>query len=322
MNGRGTGSRMRPVRWVRRHPVGAFVLWFLTVGQALAFAPVIARAAGTDLPTQPFLVASTLLGLLLPAVVIIRVVDGPAGVRELWRRAVDFRAGLASYALAVLGVPLGATAIAGGLLGAPAAPAGEWGSLLVTGLVLPLVLTFLPNNWWEEVAWTGFVQERLQRRRAPAVAAVLTGLLFAAQHVSLAAGSDLASAAVLMALFTVLVIPFRFLTGWAYHRTGSLALVGLLHAMGNAVAGGSGFHPGLLARLYPGEQLASMAHLLAFFLVGLVVLVLTRGRLGRRPAPVPAAVGPALAAPAPLGPAPAAPASARAATAAASGATC
>ena len=35
-------------------------------------------------------------------------------------------------------------------------------------------LTFLPNNWWEEVAWMGFVQARLQDRRGPVIAAVLT----------------------------------------------------------------------------------------------------------------------------------------------------
>ncbi len=80
----------------------------------------------------------------------------------------------------------------------------------------------------------------------------------------------------------MLVIPFRFLTGWIYNRTGSLFLVGLVHGMGNAVAGGSGFDTGLLAFLYPGQPIATMAHLLTFFVIGLVVLVATRRRLGVR----------------------------------------
>lgn len=269
------------VRFVRRHPLTAFLLWFFTVGQAIAFAPVIANASGADLPVQPFVVASTLIGLLLPTLVLTRIVDGPEGLRALWRRAIDVRAGLGWYLLAVVAVPLLAVGIAVGLLGAPAVGASELAPLLASGVLLPLALTFLPNNWWEEVAWQGFVQARLQRRRGPVVAAVVTGILFALQHVSLAAGNDLVSGVVVIALLAVLAIPFRFLTGWLYNRTSSLFLVGLLHAMGNAVTGGSGFHPGLLARLYPDQQVATMAHLFAFFVLGLVVLVATRGRLGR-----------------------------------------
>ena len=47
----------------------------------------------------------------------------------------------------------------------------------------------------------------------------------------------------MMGLLILVTIPFRFLTGWAYNRTSSLFLIGLVHAMGNAVAGGSGFGP-------------------------------------------------------------------------------
>ena len=269
------------VRFVRRHPLAAFLLWFFTVGQALAFTPVVANASGADLPVQPFVVASTLVGLLLPSLVITRIVDGPAGLRALWARAVKTRAALGWYLLAVLGVPVVALGITFALIGAPTGET-ELLPLLASGVLLPLALTFLPNNWWEEVAWMGFVQARLQDRRGPVVAAVLTGILFALQHIALVAGVDLVSAVVLMLLLVVLAVPFRFLTGWIYNRTSSLFLVGLLHAMGNAVTGGSGFHPGLLARLYPEQQVATMAHLFAFFALGLVVLAVTRGRLGRR----------------------------------------
>jgi len=66
---------------VRRHPLTTFLVWFFTVGQAFAFAPVVARANGVELLVQPFILASTLIGLLLPAVVITRIVDGPERVR-------------------------------------------------------------------------------------------------------------------------------------------------------------------------------------------------------------------------------------------------
>ena len=153
-----------------------------------------------------------------------------------------------------------------------------------SGLLLQLVLTFVPNNWWEEVAWSGFAQARLQERFGSAAkAALVAGPLFALQHISLAVAAGWPTGAVMMGLLILVTVPFRFLTGWAYNRTGSLFLVGLVHAMGNAVAGGSGFGAGFLPRLYPDQgMLVGLLHLVAFALIGLVVLAATRGRLGLR----------------------------------------
>jgi membrane protease YdiL (CAAX protease family) len=273
------------MHFIRRHPLTAFFLWFFTVGQAFAFTPVV---LDVPVPRELFIVASTLFGLFLPVLVITRIVDGADGLRALWRRTLQVRAGLGWYALALLAVPLLSAALVAGLQGPPAAPVA---AALAGNFALPLLLSFAPNNLWEEAAWTGFVQRRLQDRRGPAVAAILTAVMFALQHISLVAGTSLANAAVLMTLLAVLAVPFRFFAGWLYNRTGSLFLVGLAHAAGDAVAGGSGFQDGLLARLYPDSGLSTMAHLLAFALVGLVVVVATRGRLGlpRSPAPPPLA---------------------------------
>jgi uncharacterized protein len=276
-------------RFIGRHPLAVFLAWFFTVGQALAFTPlVIGDALG---PAQLFICASTLVGLLLPALVITRIVDGPGAVHTLLGRVLTLPAGIGWYLLALVGVPLVAAAITALVAGSPSQ--FSLGAL-VPHLLLPLVLTLLPNNLWEEVAWMGFVQARLQDRRGPAIAALLTGPLFALQHVSGVVGNGMVGGAVLLFVLTVLVIPFRFLTGWIYNRTGSLFLVGLVHGMGNAVAGGSGFDTGLLAFLYPGQPIATMAHLLTFFVIGLAVLVATRRRLGvRTPGPVPPVSTPA-----------------------------
>jgi membrane protease YdiL (CAAX protease family) len=264
--------------FVRRHPLGAFFAWFFTAGQAIAFIPVV---TDTPLPQHVYVVASTLVGLLLPTFVITRIVDGPAGVRALWRRTVHIRASAAWYATALAAVPLLAVVIAAAALGTPAglSPAAL-GATVAANLLLPLAVTFAFTNWWEEVAWTGFVQARLQRRRGPLVAALLTAPLFALQHISLAAGNSPAAAVLIMLAFTALTIPFRFVNGWLYNRTGSLFLVGLMHAAGNAVAAGSGFQTGFLAHLYPDDALALLAHQLAFAVLGLVVVIATRGRLG------------------------------------------
>ena len=80
----------------------------------------------------------------------------------------------------------------------------------------------------------GFVQARLQEWRGPLMAALISGPLFAVQHISLVFGNPVLVGALVMLIAIVLAIPFRFLTGWVYNRTGSLFLVGLLHAAGNA----------------------------------------------------------------------------------------
>jgi uncharacterized protein len=289
MNGTTTrprAPRSHPVTaLVRAHPVGAFLLWFFTIGQAFAFAPVIARGSGLDLPAQPFIVGSTLVGLLLPALVITRVVDGPEGLRALWAGVTRVRVPLRWYALALVGVPVATIALTVALFGAPGVTAGTLAAALGYGLVLQLLVSFLLNNWWEEVAWTGFVQARLQERHGPVRAAVIVGPLFALQHVSLAVGNGLVLGVVFMAAFALVAIPFRALQGWVYNASGSLFAVGLVHAAGNAVASGSGFDggAGLLTRIYEEPFVGSM-QTLSSAVLGLVVLAATRARLGRRAA--------------------------------------
>jgi len=276
--------------FVRRRPMTAFLAWFFTVGQAMVFAPIVARGYSVELPPQVFVVASTLIGLLLPAVVITRVVDGPAGVRLLWRRAVDVWVSARWYALALAGMPILATGLAIAFFGAPTADltAAALAWALVAGLGVQTVVSLVPNNWAEEVAWMGFVQARLQARTTPMRAAALTAPLFALQHVVLVVGSPLPMAVALMAFLIVVNIPIRALMGFAHNRAGSLFVVGLLHAAGNGVGAGSGFGAGFLARLYPDQPFVSLMHLLALAVIGLVVIAGTRARLGgtrRRPEP-------------------------------------
>ena len=283
-------SALHPVRranpvagFVRAHPLGAFLAWFFTVGQALAFVPVIGREVyGVDVPGQPFVVASTLVGLLLPALVITGIVDGPQGLRALWARAVHVRIPLRWYALALIGVPAATVALTVALFGAPQLTAATLASALGYGLVLQFFVVLLSNNWWEELAWMGFVQARLQERHGPARAAVVVGPLFALQHVSLVVGNSLVLGAVFMVALALVAIPFRALQGWVYNSTGSLFAVALVHAAGNAAASGSGFAGGggFLTRIYD-EPLVGSMQTLASAVLGLLVLAATRARLGR-----------------------------------------
>jgi membrane protease YdiL (CAAX protease family) len=262
--------------WITRHPLAAFLAWLFTVGQAIAFVPVV---ADVPVPRQLFVVASSVFGIFLPALAVTWIADGREAAFRFLRRLVQWRVALRWYVLALVGVPLVAIGLAWLLLGAPAdLSASVLADALVSGFALTLLLTFLPNNWLEEAAWSGFAQARLHRTHSAAVAALIIAPLFALQHLSLAVGNPVA-----LVLLAVLAIPFRMLTGYVWNRTGSLLVLGLLHAAGNAVASGSGFTDGFLRELYPDDlATAGSLHLFAFALIGIVVLATTRGRLGGR----------------------------------------
>lgn len=271
------GARTVVTAWVRRHPLGAFLAFFFTLGWLPAF---LTYRVETALPAQVFILATTWLGLLA-ALLLTRLAGGPAAVRALARRAAAVRVFPGWYAFALLATAAVALPLAWLLAGPPAAGAGALLSAIGAGLLLQTAVGLLANNLWEEVTWMGFVQARLQARHGPLLAVLLTAPLFLLQHVTLQTGSAGELARFLL-LGMAVMLPFRALLAWVYNRTGSLFLVGLLHAAGNATAGGAGFGPGLLPRLYPGQGTESL-HVLASAALGLAVLALTRGRLGAGP---------------------------------------
>lgn len=262
--------------WIARHPFAAFLIWLYTVGQVFAFIPVV---VDVPVPRQLFVVAATVFGIFLPALAATWIADGRDAAMRFLRRLVDWRVAVRWYVLALVVVPLVAVALARLFLGAPADTSpSALVDALISGFALSFLLTLVPNNWLEEGAWSGFAQARLHRTHTAVVAALIIAPLFALQHVSLAVGNPLA-----LVLLAVLAIPFRMLTGFIWNGTGSLFVLGFLHAAGNAVGGGSGFTDGFLRHLYPdAAATAGLMHLLAFAVVGIVVLVATRGRLGGR----------------------------------------
>ena len=263
--------------WIKRHPIGAFLLWFTVVGQGFAFVPLIFP----DVPSrQLFVVGSTLIGMLLPALVITRIADGREGYGRLWERIRNVRVPLGWYAFALLVLPIPAIILAFLFFGRPDAGASVMEAILY-GYIVQGVIVFVTNNLWEEVAVMGFLQARLQDHHGPIKGVVLATLFFTYQHISLIIASG--SFVVLLVFFLVSVFGFRALMGWTYNRTDSLFIVGLVHAASNAATGGSGFfYSGVIGTLYE-NPFATVLHLVAALMVGLVLIVVTRGRLGAQP---------------------------------------
>jgi len=272
-------------KWARAHPIIALFVWFFPVAWAIASVPLfVERPFGVEVPQVVFNSAATWVGGVLPVLVITWLVDGPAGLAAFGRRLVLLpkRGSVGWYALALLALPLISLMLAVIVFGPPDVTPSTAISALVNGLLLQTVLSLLIVNVWEEVQWTSFVQARLQAQRGVMLAAVIAGVLFALQHVPLFVLQGLLLipvGQVIFAAFILLAIPFRALTFWIYNRTGSLLLVALVHAVGDAVSSGP-FAPGFIPRLYPDQGAAVPFHLLALALIGLVVIAATRARLG------------------------------------------
>jgi len=237
---------------------------------------------GIALPTESFLIAATAVALLLPVLVITWIADGSQGLRTLRRRMLKVRIPLRWYLLPLVAVPVLVVlplvlsdGVPTELNAARLGPAVGIGFLLQTAVVLVTV------NWWEEMAWTGFVQARLQdrfrNRRYPAMlAAVAVAPLFAVQHAFMMFEGTVLDGLIQFGILVVFAVIFRSLQGWLYNRTDSLFLVGLVHAAGNAAALGSIVGVGLASRLY--GQPAGVT--VAFGVLGLIVIIGTRLRLG------------------------------------------
>ncbi len=263
-------------RWIGEHPVVALVVWFFTVGQALAFTPVVGSSAGHELPVEPFTTASTWLGLLLPAVYVTWAADGRPGVHRL---VGTLRPAGAGWFLGVLiAVPAVSLAIAVAINGWPSTGAGQ--VLQAYAAAGPAALVhLLTNNLWEEVAWMGVVQLRLQQRTTPSRAVLVTAPLVALQHVALVADNSLLASLLVTAVLVLVSLPYRAAMAWLYNRTHSLLLVGVAHAVGDAMATGSLLGDAFLPSLY-GRNLGPL-HLFAIGLLGVVVWISSRGRLGQ-----------------------------------------
>lgn len=268
------------IRVIRAHPITGLMVWFFTVGQAIAFAPLY---LDTTVHSHWFIIASNFFGLLVPTLVITWISDGREGLARLWGRITHIRTSPRLYVLGLVVMPVLAIALAVMALGPPQAAAGTLAGAFWGGLVLSAVVGFVLANLWEEVAWTGFVQARLQQRHSALTAAVMVAPLFALQHLVLFIENGPVAVMLVLGMFTLVSIPFRAFNGWLYNRSGSLFLIGLVHAVGNAVGPGAGLSIGLLRRLYPTDaDLVGVLHIAAFALIGFAVIAATRGRLGLR----------------------------------------
>jgi len=275
--------------FVAKHPVATyFVLTFAISwgGFVLALGPGgFASTNWQDESRFAFVVAAMLAGPTIAGLLVTGLVDGRAGLRELFSRLVKWRVGARWYAMALLPAPILAGAVLVALkLTSPIFTADKAGVLL-SGMVAGASTVF------EEIGWTGLAVPRLRRRYSIMTTGLIVGVLWGLWH--LLQGLFIAGtyrAELPLALFVTLnflcgtaqLTAYRVLLVWVHDRTASLFVVTLMHASLTAstifvfrpIATGVSF------LTYSWVLTAALCAIVA------VVAVTNRGELTRSPVPL------------------------------------
>ena len=271
---------------VQRHPIAAFLLLALGSVYVLSVIPILMQydvIPGKTFPARLGLdmerfFAGVLTLLLFGSALLVTYLDGGRqAVRQIFRRILRWRVGIGWWLVALLALPL-LTVIIAVLLGDSAVlPSGNvlWRELL------GIMIAWLLINLWEEAAWAGFLQTRLERRHNFFLAAFLTGIPFAAIHMPLQVVTGEVRSAVdfvvSFALLMVLVIFVRSLFGMVLRgAANSLLLVGLTHAMFNR----SNNIDGIAADILRGDS-RQLAALVATIVLAVVLGLVLRRKLSR-----------------------------------------
>lgn len=172
--------------WSTRHPVTTFLVLAFAIAYPVMSVPILADHGvipGGWLPNLPGLDTERIASVLLVFVALLRLAlwttwgaDGPPEVRVLVHRMFRWRIGSRWWLFVLAGLPTLTLGLAL-LLGDTFKPV-DVAPFVITqlmGLLVNLVLI----NMWEETAWSGVVQTRLERRHGLVTAALLTAVPFA-----------------------------------------------------------------------------------------------------------------------------------------------
>src|SRR3712207_6406919 len=211
----------------RRHPLAAFLLLAFTIGVPGLVIPLLA-----GIPVAPFLLLLVFVALLGSSLLVTWKADGPAGVRKLLSRVVQWRFSAWRWAIILFGVPVLTVALAAAS-GTLVSPTRGWAAEIGWYLFNTLIFGALTLNLWEETAWAGFAQTRWMSRHGLLIASLITAVFFAAIHLPLQFEGDPSGSRILASIGVLFVTALfaRYLVGMHLLDTGgSILAVGIQHA--------------------------------------------------------------------------------------------
>jgi membrane protease YdiL (CAAX protease family) len=230
-------------------------------------------------PGQAALLPGAYLGPLFSSLLMTAILEGKPGVGRLLRRLVQWRMGWYWYLLALCGIPI---IIMAGFLAQPGAEQALHIPFpqLVLFFPLALILEILTSGLAEEPGWRGFALPRLQQQRGPLLGSVILGILWGGWHLPLYL-TDWGSGAGWLEIceFILGTVSITILFSWVFNHTrGSLLIAILMHATVDAFTS-TAVGTGLFAESWILKH-EILAILLGFAAIALVLVVITRGRLG------------------------------------------
>lgn len=275
---------------IRRHPLTSFFVLANALSWA-AWTPYVLSENGLGIWHFAFpnifgtsqilgMLPGAYLGPITSAFIVTAIAGGAAGLRQWGARLWRWRVRWHWYAIALIGVPaalvLTGAVASGGRIAAP--------SLMAVALYIPLLfLQMITTGLAEEPGWRDFALPRLQERFGPLRSAFILGPLWALWHMPLFLtewGGWPNADWTRPLFFTVFCIGFNVVMAWIFNSTGqSLPVAMLAHVSVN------NFISVIWGEMFPSVSASSVSMALAIsgLIAGVLVIVLTRGRLGYRP---------------------------------------
>jgi membrane protease YdiL (CAAX protease family) len=209
-------------------PLRTFAAIAVPSGWILLGLPVVLH-----LPVAPFVLATLLIGLVLPTVLLTRR-DPEHTMRELLRDCIRLPRGGLLLLPALVALPGTVWAVASATGHAPAIDGG-----MLVGALVNVASSVLIVNLWEEMAWQGFFQRRATARWGFLRGSLATTTLFVGVHLPLAFtdAEDAADVGYGVAALVASGIGVRLLAGAVDRWSGrSILTVAVLHASFNVAA--------------------------------------------------------------------------------------
>jgi membrane protease YdiL (CAAX protease family) len=279
---------------MRQHPLVAYFSmayafsWIMTIPCVLVDWGFLPEAL-----FRPCFIIKAFAGPFVAGVLMVNLSEGRDGAARFRRRLFQVRAGWQWYLGILLGIPalfvLGMIVQPGVLASFQGFPGNGPVAYLVYYLVNFVIIFLFGGPLAEEPGWRGFALPRLQSRYGPLWGTLLLGVVWAFWHLpdfltraqGGGPGTGWGTFFTNLPVFVVMVVAIATLMTWVYNHTqGSLFIAILLHASINTA--------GILPELFPVPNmpiftLANVALLIAVAVPALLIVILTRGRLGYTP---------------------------------------
>jgi membrane protease YdiL (CAAX protease family) len=270
---------------LKRHPLISYFV--IAYGLAWAIEVPLALSANGVLPKLPtpiaaLVIAAATFAPAAAAFIMTGVLDGKPGVVRLLRRLVLWRVGIQWYVIVLVGIPVIALLAALVVPGVAASFQPLVGPMLAAYPLAFLMTVLLGGPLGEEPGWRGFALPHLQTRFGPLLGSVILGVMWALWHFPLFwSGVWTPLNLPNMVMFTVMITGLTIIMTWVFnHAKTSVLLTILMHASFNTFANKG------IGTLFPAPILNDyglLPVLIGFSVTALVLIVVTRGRLGYRP---------------------------------------